>query len=59
MPALVGMRHKPILKEHYERLVERGKAKKDALVACMAKLLWIIYGILTRREPFNPTHATT
>lgn len=58
MPALVGMRHNPILKEHYERLVERGKAKKAALVACMAKLLRIIYGVLNHRKPFNPIHAT-
>jgi transposase len=57
MPALVGVRFNPILKEHYERLVERGKAKKAALVACMAKLLRIIYGILTHRKPFNATHA--
>lgn len=56
MPSLVGIRHNPILKEFYERLVAHGKSKKAALLACVAKLLRIMYGVLIHRQPFNPNH---
>jgi len=56
MPGLVGIRHNPILKEFYERLVAHGKSKKAALLACVAKLLRIMYGVLIHRQPFNPNH---
>lgn len=58
MPALVAMRHNPIIKAFYERLVAKGKNKKSALLACAAKLLRIIYGVLIHQRPFNPTYAT-
>ena len=41
MAAMVAVRYNPILKEFYERLLQRGKEKKVALVACMHKLLII------------------
>jgi transposase len=39
MAALVGVRHNPVLREMYQRLLGRGKLPKVALVACMRKLL--------------------
>lgn len=42
MGALVGVRHNPVLKAFYHRLLAKGKAKKVALVACMRKLLTIL-----------------
>lgn len=54
MPALSGLRYNPLLKAFFERLVARGKARKAALVACMAKLLRIAYGVLRSGQPFNP-----
>ena len=42
MAAMVAVRYNPILKEFYERLLQRGKEKKVALVACMHKLLIIL-----------------
>jgi transposase len=39
MAALVAIRHNPVIKSHYTRLVSRGKPNKVALVACMRKLL--------------------
>jgi transposase len=39
MATLVGIRHDPVLKAHYQNLVARGKAKKVAIVACMNKRL--------------------
>ena len=57
MPALVGIRHNPLLKEFYERLTNRNKPKKAALIACMRKLLHIIYGVLKNRTAFDPLWA--
>jgi transposase len=42
MSALVAVRYNPVLKEFYDRLLQRGKLKKVALVACMHKLLTIL-----------------
>lgn len=39
MATLVAVRHDPHLRAHYLQLLERGKAKKLALVACMNKRL--------------------
>lgn len=39
MAALVASRFNPILKEFYQRLLKKGKAKKLALIAVMRKLL--------------------
>jgi transposase len=54
MPALVGIRHNPVLKALYQRLRTLGKPKKLALTACMRKLLHILYGVLKNQTPFNP-----
>lgn len=42
MAALVASRHNPVIKAFYQRLLDAGKPKKVALVACMRKLLTII-----------------
>ncbi len=54
MPALVAVRFNPPVKRFYDALVARGKAKKSALVAAMAKLLKIAYAVLTHQQPFRP-----
>ena len=46
MAALVAVRHNPVLRAHYEQLLQRGKAKKVAIVACMRKLLSILNALL-------------
>ncbi len=48
MGAVVAMRHNPVIKVFYERLVERGKSKKLALTACVHKMLVILIVILYR-----------
>ena len=55
MPTVAATRWNPIIKAFYERLVTAGKPKMVALVACMAKLLRIVYGVLSSDKPFNPT----
>lgn len=54
MPALSAIRWNPVIKAFFERLVAHGKSRKAALVACMGKLLKIIYAVLTKQQPFRP-----
>jgi len=42
MPTWAAIRHNPVIRAFYQRLVEAGKPKKVALVACMRKLLVIL-----------------
>lgn len=53
MGALVAVRHNPLLKAMYRRLLAAGKAKKLALVACMRKLLTILNAIVRARTPWR------
>ena len=54
-PALTATRYNPLIKAHYERLLEGGKIKMVALAACMRKLLMLCYGVLKHQQPFDPT----
>jgi transposase len=56
MAALSGVRFNPALRSHYRALLERGKARKLALVACMRKLLLILNAILRDSASWNPHH---
>lgn len=56
MAALVAVRHNRRLRQFYERLLERGKAKKVALVACMRKLLVWLNTIVKTKTPWQPNH---
>ena len=53
MPALTAVRHNPILKAFYERLIAKGKLKKVAICAVMRKLVHIVYGVLKSKKPFD------
>ncbi|HEX2035809.1 MAG TPA: IS110 family transposase [Chloroflexota bacterium] len=53
MAALVGVRHNPVLRAFYQRLLRAGKAKKVALTACMHKLLTILNAIVHARTPWR------
>lgn len=55
MATLTAVRHNPILKAHYERLLASGKRKKVALVACMRKLLTMLNAIAKHRSSWDPT----
>ena len=56
MPALAAIRLNKPLKAFYQKLVSKGKAKKVALVAVMAKLLKLVYGVLKHNKPFDPDY---
>jgi transposase len=57
MPSLAAIRYNPLVKVFFDRLVERGKNRKVALIACMAKLLRLVYAVLVHQQPFDPAHA--
>jgi transposase len=50
---LVGIRYNPVIKAFYMRLLEKGKAKKVALVACMRKLLTIINSMIRYKKAWS------
>ena len=54
MAALVASRHNPIIAAFYQRLVNAGKAKKVALVACMRKLLIILNAMMRTMSAWQP-----
>lgn len=54
MAALSAVRHNPQLRAFYSRLVERGTAKKAALVAVMRKLLVILNAMLRHGTKWAP-----
>ena len=53
MATLVAVRWNPTIRAHYKRLLQTGKQKKLALVACMRKLLVIINAMLRDRESWR------
>lgn len=56
MGALVAIRHNPLIRAFYQRLLAAGKPKKLALVACMRKLLTILNAMLKHRTPWQTHH---
>ena len=54
MATLVATRHNRRIRDFYQRLLSRGKAKKKALVACMRKLLVILNTMVKNGTPWNP-----
>jgi transposase len=59
MPAVVSMRHNPLLKAFSDRLLDRGKAKMQAIGAIMRKLVHLAFGILKSQQPFDPNYSLT
>lgn len=52
MAALVATRHNPVIKQFYQKLLDAGKLKKVALVACMRKLLVILNSMVRNNTPW-------
>lgn len=58
MAALVATRHNPVIKAHYQKLLNAGKLKKVALVACMRKLLVTMNAVVHNNVPWSPVIPT-
>ena len=54
MAALVASRANPVIAAHYNKLRAAGKTGKQALTACMRKLLVILNAILRDQKPWQP-----
>lgn len=55
MPTLVATRRNPQIKAFYHHLLQKGKSKMTALVACMRKLLTTLNAILKSNSPWSLT----
>lgn len=58
MGTMVAVRYNPVLKDFYERLLAKGKAKKVALVACMHKLLRILNAMMRDGKSWQPPESS-
>ena len=58
MATLVASRHNPIIKAHYQKLLDAGKKKKVALVACMRKFLTILNAMIRNKKSWQPANVT-
>jgi transposase len=56
MPAIVAMTHNPVVRALKERLQKRQLPTMAIVVACMRKLLHIVYGVLKSQRPFDPDY---
>jgi transposase len=53
MATLSAIRWNPVISGHYKALVDRGRPKKVALVACMRRLLGILNAIMRTSTPWQ------
>ncbi len=58
MAALVAVRHNPVLRAFYQRLVAKGKRKQVALVAVMRRLLVIANAMVRDNQRWDAQRAT-
>ena len=56
MPAIVAMKHNPVIRALKERLEKKQLPNMAIIAACMRKLLHIIYGVLKSQMPFDPDY---
>ena len=53
MAALSAIRHNPVVRATYHRLVNRGRPKKVAIIACLRQLLTILNAIARTKSPWK------
>jgi transposase len=53
MAVLSTVRHDPVFKAFYQKLLSRGKAKKVALTACMHKMVRVLNAMLATQQPYR------
>lgn len=57
MPTLAAIRHNPVIRQFYQRLLFMGKTKMAAVIAAMRKLLTILNTMVAKNEIWNPKIA--
>jgi transposase len=53
MATLSAIRCNPVIRAHYQRLLDRGRPKKVAIIACLRHLLTILDAILRTKKPWQ------
>lgn len=51
-----ALRYNPIIKRHYERLIQKGKPGKVAVIAAARKLLTIAWACVKYERMFDPEY---
>ena len=59
MPALVAMKHNPVIRVFVARLEKRGLCQMSIITAVMHKLLHLVFGVLKTGKKFDPNHAVS
>ena len=54
MPTIVASRTNPVIAAYYQKLRAAGKTAKQALIACMRKLIVILNAMLRDQKPWQP-----
>ena len=57
MPALVAIKHNPVIQAFAHRLRANGKCENVIIGAAMRKLLHIAFAVLKHNKPFDPAYA--
>ena len=57
MRGMVAIRYNPLIKDMAERLKAKGMVPKAIISAAMHKLIYLIYGVLKTRQPFDANWA--
>lgn len=57
LPAVVALRHNPMIKQLAQRLTARGLCKMAISGAAMRKLLQLAYGVVKTNKPFDPAFS--
>jgi transposase len=57
MPTLVAIRHNPVIKTFYQRLLANGKAKMTAVIASMRKLVTMLNAMIRENRTWSQIHA--
>jgi len=56
MAAVASIRHNPMMKDFYDRLIDAGKPPKLVLTACMRKILTILNAMMKNRTYWIASH---
>lgn len=57
LATLSAVRHNPIIRTFYQRLIERGKLKQVALCAAARKLLHLAWAVVKKECDFDPNYT--
>jgi transposase len=59
MPAIVAIKHNPLIRAFAERLEARGLCKLAIITAVMRKLLHLVFGVIKTGKKFDPNYAVS